>query len=229
MTRGWNDGILAELSESRAVKVNGDFTDLEKIPETFARILMGGATANLSAEDRRTFTIAGLLVPEAPSSQLEEEENEFVKLNWNNDSVRYRVPNPLMSKYYRDSLIKKFGLTSRLREDRAVPASCADLLARALPYMSFLSVINPPALINNQNASPLSQNLLPFEDNYNSALVTALKDLGYTVAQLQGPAEGKPDLYLRYEQNSETKTMAIETIMTTRPQVGSCSLWIRCC
>jgi hypothetical protein len=141
-----------------------------------------------------------------------------VELNWSNDSVRYRVPNPLMAAFYRDALKKRFGLSSHLRVGRTELTSCADLLARALPCLSFLSVIQVPTIVNGEASTPMSEDLLPFEDNYNNALVKALEELGYTVSQPQGPTDGKPDLYLRY---NSTNTMAIEAIMTTRPQVGS--------
>ena len=58
----WDSGFLSVLTKSRAIKVNGNFSDLDSIPDEFTKILVGGATAAIDADLRRMLIISGLLL-----------------------------------------------------------------------------------------------------------------------------------------------------------------------
>lgn len=65
--------------------------------------------------------------------------------------------------------------------------------------------------------SPLSKEMLPYEDNYNQALATTLRKLGYTVSTLWDARLGKTDVVVTYE---KCRTCAFECIIATRPPVS---------
>ena len=98
------------------------------------------------------------------------------------------------------------------------PSSGADLLARALPFMSFATAIdNPIPDSNGRLQSPMSAVFLPCEENYNGAMAKVLQQLNYTVSTPYNQSTGKVDLVVTL---GSKKTCAIETILATHGQVG---------
>jgi hypothetical protein len=166
---GWHEGFRGALAQSRAIRVNSKYSELANIPPVFAKVLVGGSKKAAELEDEeRALTIAGFLVPERLCC-----DEEFVAYDWTDDQVRYAVSNSMMSEYYVDKLSSEMYLQSQLIKGVDQLSSCADLLARALPFMSFSTVVDTP--IPGQDASyksPLSADQLPFEDHYNAAIST---------------------------------------------------------
>jgi hypothetical protein len=208
----WEESpFLLALNKSRAIRVNGMFSDLNEIPEEFAKVLVGGPTRDIGTDLRRALTIHGFLQPER-----QDLDQEFVELDWDKQSTRFGVANPLLASYYQSTLARCRYLRYRLRDGMETPASCADLLARALPHMSFRRVVAAPVPDRDRPLQPLSSKHLPYENNYAGALVNTLKELGYITVEPQNPSLGKVDVYVR----AGEKSYAIEIIMSTRPQSG---------
>ena len=68
--------FLGALAESRGVKVNGKYRDLDMVPTEFIQILCEGP-GQLPGDLRRELTIYGFVIP-VPESP----EKEFRKLDW---------------------------------------------------------------------------------------------------------------------------------------------------
>ena len=71
-----NTEILGYLRESRAVRVNGLYKDVNKVPREFAELLCKGSKA-LPQHVRRDLTIHGFVVPKYSGT-----EGEFQQLDW---------------------------------------------------------------------------------------------------------------------------------------------------
>jgi hypothetical protein len=112
-------------------------------------------------------TINGFLFPERQDT-----DQEFVMFDWQDATVSYGVPNPIMAEYYGDILPFEVKYYKRkLLEDKKIPDSAADLLARVLPYMTLtVAVGNPISRHDGASRSCLSKKGLPCEDDYNGAI-----------------------------------------------------------
>jgi hypothetical protein len=208
---GWDVGFLAALAKSRAIVVNSKYSKLQNIPAVFAQVLVGGAKELGELENQeRVLTIAGFLVPEPRHNA---DAAEFVPYNWASLNVRYGVSNSMMAQYYIDSYTSKMHMQSQLIAGMDAPSSCADLLARALPFMSFVDVVSSPTKVENINQSPLSADGLPFEDHYNDAIVSTLQQLKFDVCKPLSEKFGKVDVYVTLKTDV---TFGIEPIMATR-------------
>ena len=210
---GWSKGLRYFLQQSRAVRVNGLYSDLSNIPKEFALVLFGGSKTNVDLNNQeRSLAINGFSVPER-----EKAGEEFVRYDWNDPSKHYGVSNSLMAEYYGDVLPPQLGYRSHLNETDLDKIFGYDLLARALPFMSFATVIDNPIPDTNGNLQTSSSaSDLPYEDHYNAALVKVFQKLKYTVSTPQSPNKGKVDVVVTFR----NKTCAIETIMATRKMVG---------
>lgn len=179
--QGWNVGLRKEFKGSRAVRVNGSYSHVESIPEEFGLVLYGGPKfrSELNNEERR-LTINGFLFPERHNT-----DREFVMFDWHDTTVSYGVPNPIMAEYYGDILpLEVKNYKRKLVEDKKIPDSAADLLARVLPYMTFTVVVGNPITRDDVDLrSCLSKKGLPDENECNGAIVEILKNnLKYMVA-----------------------------------------------
>jgi len=209
---GWDSGLKGHMAECRAIMVNGVYSELNNIPEEFIDVVFGGSReSNRLNGKERDLTIAGFLVPERDSA-----DEEFVRYNWSEQTTRYGVANSLMAQYYSDSF-SRLGYQRDLIEFR--PKTGSDLLARALPFMTFTTVVDNVIIHDGRLKTSLSPHILPYEDHYNDALAKVFEDLGYSVSRPLN-AEGKGDLIVCFEEgNSNKKTCAIETIMAHRTLV----------
>ena len=180
-----NTEILGYLRESRAVRVNGLYKDVNKVPREFAELLCKGSKA-LPQHVRRDLTIHGFVVPKYSGT-----EGEFQELDWMTEGTEYRAANPLLSSYYFHNLKKRQNL--QVDFERSKPQHCADLLMRALPYLLFSRVVSFEA-----NTSELAKDGLPSEEQYNDAIFTTLKDMTYQPVSTKQSrnGEGNPDIAL---------------------------------
>ena len=134
----WSSGFYGALLKSRAVKVSSTYSQVVKIPNIFAHVLVGGAMAGFKLENlERKLSIAGLLAP-----MRKQGNEEFIEYDWTDTKTLYGVSNSLMAEYYYDEMSHVKHLKSGLRNGMFTPESCADLLARALPYMTLESVVD---------------------------------------------------------------------------------------
>eukprot|EP00438_Fugacium_kawagutii_P020583 Skav222338 [mRNA] locus=scaffold3497:1168:2851:- [translate_table: standard] len=196
--------ILEGLAQSRGVKVNGRFSDLEMVPMDFIEILCEGPRQLRSAEQRRELTIHGFVVPVPEAT-----DKEFRKVDWTRTNARYAVSNPILASYYRDQLEKFQGL--KVRVDPFLPVSCMDLLLRAIPYLTFAQVVGYSP--STASSSALSASNLPFEVQYNQAIINALRSFGYTADSSEDPGVGKVDVFV----NINDMTFSMEGVMAERP------------
>ena len=194
--------ILGALKKSRAVKVNGQYSNVENTPKEFVELLCGGARP-IRQDMRKERAISGFVLPKCDS------EEEFQELNWTNDDLRYRVANPLQALYYRFQLKKSCGL--ELQFEQSEPQGCADLLMRALPYMLFSKVVSFEA-----GKSELAKDCLPHEQQYNLAIHSVLQDMGYSTLapEASETGKGKPDLAVKIG----AETFIIELARSKIPQ-----------
>jgi len=222
----WGTGLRSYIRNSRAVKVNGRYSTISNIPSDFAKVLFGGPqTRQDLGENVRALTIGGFLVPERTRIG-----HEFVAYNWDKLEQRFGITNSFMAEYYGDVYVSD--LKYKREYTKKTPQTAADLIARALPFMSFATVIDNP--LPNQEGegsdeplsqstaklkSPMSSDALPYEDDYNDALAAALGNLGYTVSRPKDPTTGKTDVVVTY---GGSKTCALESLMATRPLVSYC-------
>ena len=217
---GWETGLRQYIGKSRAVRVNGQFSITANIPEEFKEVVFGGPkTRNELGAEVCSLAIWGFLVPARTNSS-----EEFVAYNWDLTTQKFGIANSLMAEYYGDIFAQEgYG-----REwTKKNPESAADLVARALPFMSFAKVVDNPIPSNESSEpmsqstttlkSPLSKNGLPYEDNYNDALAQVLDSIGYTVSRPINPATGKADVVVTYD---GSKTCTLEGIMASRPPVS---------
>jgi len=209
---GWNIGLRKAFKASRAVRVNGNFSNIENIPKEFGMVLFGGSKLMKELNGKeRDLTINGFLFPERTNS-----DEEFVLYDWTDIQVCYGISNPIMAEYYSDVLSS---YKRRLVESKKKPSSAADLLARVLPYMTFTTVVdNPIPTREGGLTNPLSREGLPYEDDYNDAIALILeKDLKYIVSRPKNPNTGKTDVVVTYDDNC---TCAIESIMAWQTLVS---------
>ena len=207
-TRDWSaEGtFLGALAESRGVRVNGKYRDLDMVPDEFIRLLCEGP-GQLSRDLRRELTIYGFVIPVAESP-----EKEFRKLDWTKSKTKYAVSNPILASYYRDELESVRGL--KVSVDPVAPANCLDLLLRAIPYLTYEYVVGHSVDATDSRAI-LSKEDLPFEDLYSAAIINALRRLGYAAGSSESPSVGKVDIFVNDKQK-----FRLEGIMATRGQKG---------
>ncbi len=116
-------------------------------------------------------------------------------MDWANTETKYRVANPLLAMYYRKVLEQRRGLSLSLAPIQ--PVSCADLLMRAIPYLTFSKVTGYPPGIRPQ--SPLSSDMLPYENQYNAAIIAVLMKLNFEAGSISSTRKGfgTPDVFVR--------------------------------
>ena len=204
-TRDWSakGTFLRALAVSRGVKVNGKYGDLDMVPTEFIQLLCEGPS-QLRGDLRRELTIHGFVIP-VPEGH----EGEFREVDWSDTTARYAVSNPILASYYRDKLESVRGL--KVSVDLA-PASCFDLLLRAIPYLTYIYVVGHLVDATDSRAI-LSQEDLPFENLYNAAIINALRRLGYGAGSSESPSMGKVDIFVNDKQK-----FRLEGIMATRTQ-----------
>mmetsp|Transcript_49627 Transcript_49627/g.120356 ORF Transcript_49627/g.120356 Transcript_49627/m.120356 type:complete len:618 (-) Transcript_49627:98-1951(-) len=209
----WSTGFRKELAESRAVVVDGRFSDLENIPREFGMVLFGGPKDKSQLNGQvRTLTINGFIFPQR-SGPVEE---EFVEFNWNMPQLKYEISNPLISQYYMDVLSPNT-FQRKWKEGLKSPESAAGLVARVLPFMSLMNVVGVPIRRDDGKLSDsLSRHGLPYEDDYNFAMGSILRDnLNYTVSTPLDGDLGKTDLIVTHGDANHYRT-GIESIMAWR-------------
>ncbi|CAJ1356538.1 unnamed protein product, partial [Effrenium voratum] len=177
--------ILGYLQKSRAVRVNGLYEDVSNVPREFVELLCKGSTT-LPHHLRRELTIYGFVLPIYSGT-----EGEFQQLDWRSEGTEYRAANPLLASYYFHNLKKRHSL--QVQFERGKPQHCADLLMRALPYLLFSQVVSFEG-----NTSELAKDGLPGEEQYNQAICTVLKDMGFQPVSTKRSrkGEGNPDIAL---------------------------------
>lgn len=206
----WDEGaILGALSESRGIRVNGEFADLQNIPEIFARILCEGPQQVTELDLRRRLAIGGFVLPASQFQPLE----EFQQYDWSNLGTKFTVANPLLAAYYRHHLQTQRNMTLSVKPRE--PNSCLDVLLRALPYLTFSKVTAFP--VGRAEESPLSANGLPFEPQYNAAIIAELQNMKYEadVVHSSREGEGKVDIFLRF---GKQRSFVLEGIMAAAGQ-----------
>ena len=92
------------------------------------------------------------------------------------------------------------------------PTSCADLLLRAVPFLSFAQVVALPGSIDGKVVSPLSAKGLPKEPRYTSAMVQVLKEQGFQAEAMDDEDRGEVDLQV----DVNGKIFAVEALMAHR-------------
>ena len=200
--------FLGALAESRGVKVNGKYGDLDMVPTEFIQLLCEGP-GQLPGDLRRELTIYGFVIPVPESS-----EKEFRKLDWTKSKTKYAVSNPILASYYRDELESARGLKVGVDPSAFQPTNGLDLLLRAIPYLTYEYVVG--RLVDaTDSRSILSQEDLPFENLYNAAIINALRRLGYGTCSSESPSMGKVDIFVNDEQK-----FRLEGIMAKRGQKG---------
>ena len=207
-TRDWSakGTFLRALAVSRSVKVNGKYGDLDMVPTEFIQLLCEGP-AQLPGDLRRELTIYGFVIPEP-----EVAEGEFREVDWTKSKTKYAVSNPILASYYRDELESARGL--KVSVDPVTPATCLDLLLRAIPYLTYKYVVGDSVDATDSRAI-LSHEDLPFEDLYNAAIINTFKRLGYRAGSSESPSVGKVDIFVNDKQK-----FRLEGIMATRGQEG---------
>ena len=207
---GWGSGLKKSLAKCRAVKVNGGFSDPMNIPSEFIEVLFGGSKLSIELNGKeRNLTIAGFLVPERDRA-----EDDFVLYDWTEVmETRFGVANSLMAEYYND-IFAFCGYEKEVTE--YPPNSGYDLLSRALPFLTFTSVVDNVLIQGEEKKYPLSFQKSPYEDHYNGALSRIFTELGYTVNQPLG-ADGKVDVIVHFTEDignpGRPRICAVETIM----------------
>ena len=207
-TRDWSakGTFLRALAVSRSVKVNGKYGDLDMVPTEFIQLLCEGP-AQLPGDLRRELTIYGFVIPEPEGA-----EGEFREVDWTKSKTKYAVSNPILASYYRDELESARGL--KVSVDPVTPATCLDLLLRAIPYLTYKYVVGDSVDATDSRAI-LSHEDLPFEDLYNAAIINTFKRLGYRAGSSESPSVGKVDIFVNDKQK-----FRLEGIMATRGQEG---------
>lgn len=128
--RAWKQGLLQHFTQSRAVRVNGKFSDVNLIPKEFAEVLFGGPKLQSELQGQeRELTISGFLVP-----QRQGMGDEFVLYDWNDPTVCYEPSNAILADYYGTFLPTLVGYKSELIDSLKIPTSATDLLGRVLPF-----------------------------------------------------------------------------------------------
>ena len=197
-----NSSLLGVLASVRAVRVNGVYKDANKIPKEFVHILCEGPRNDLAPSVRRDLTVHGFLLPSPKVHSIE----EFQPYDWHTVDAKYRVSNHIMGLYYRQVLEKQRQLTVDVDKH---PTSCADLLLRAVPFLSFAQVVALPGSIEGEVVSPLSAEGLPKEPGYTSAMVQVLKEQGFQAEAMDDEHRGKVDLQV----DVNGKIFAVKALM----------------
>ena len=197
-----NSSLLGVFASVRAVRVNGVYKDANKIPKEFVHILCEGPRNDLAPSVRRDLTVHGFLLPSPKVHSIE----EFQPYDWHAVDAKYRVSNHIMGLYYRQVLEKQRQLTVDVDKH---PTSCADLLLRAVPFLSFAQVVALPGSIGGKVVSPLSAEGLPKEPRYTSAMVQVLKEQGFQAEAMDDEHHGKVDLQV----DVNGKIFAFEALM----------------
>ena len=200
-----NSSLLGVLASVRAVRVNGVYKDANKIPKEFVHILCEGPRNDLAPSVRRDLTVHGFLLPSPKVHSIE----EFQPYDWHTVDAKYRVSNHIMGLYYWQVLEKQRQLTVDVDKH---PTSCADLLLRAVPFLSFAQVVALPGSIEGEVVSPLSAEGLPKEPRYTSAMVQVLKEQGFQAEAMDDEHRGKVDLQV----DVNGKIFAVEALMAPR-------------
>ena len=201
----WATGtILGALAESRGVKVNGDYSDLDVVPKEFIRLLCEGQGNLSDLSMRRELTIQGFVIP------VTEGNAEFHQLDWAKPDATYAVANPILASYYRHQLESFRRLKVKVKDEHFVPVNCMDLLIRAMPYLTFAQVVS--FAVDLESNSSLSVSDLPYEDQYTGAITHALQRLGYKAFAPLNPRNGKVDVLVKIEQTA----FSLECIMAKR-------------
>jgi len=135
------------------------------------------------------------LSPESENSR----DEEFVRYDWDDPESVLGVSNSILADFYakklRDNQIYNIEYTT---ED---PISGSDLLARALPFMSFADVFMPGACI-------FFKDNLQHKNYYNDAIAKQLQRFKYTVSRGEGV-----DVLVLFGDSSNVKTIAIQSIL----------------
>ena len=202
-----NSSLLGVLASVRAVRVNGVYKDANKIPKEFVHILCEGPRNDLAPSVRRDLTVHGFLLPSPKVHSIESEE--FQPYDWHTVDAKYRVSNHIMGLYYLQVLQKQRQLTVDVDKH---PTSCADLLLRAVPFLSFAQVVALPGSIDGKVVSPLSAKGLAKEPRYTSAMVQVLKEQGFQAEAMDHEDRGKVDLQV----DVNGKIFAVEALMAHR-------------
>ena len=191
----WPTGTLMEtLEQPPAICV-------KNIPDEFAEILCQGASGGLKPAVCRDLIIHGFILPSA------EKHQEFEPCDWNVVGARCGVSNPFVAAYYCDVLQKM--RHSRVDVHREV-TSCLDLLLRALPYLSFVEV-GACTMRNERIVCELSTDALPYRNQYTSAIIRVLQNLGFLAGTMR-TSSPKLDIHLLQDETM----FAIETVMAQR-------------
>jgi len=215
----WEVGLCKAFKQSRAVRVNGQFSDVENVPKEFGKVLFGGAQSmkELNGQERE-LTLNGFVFPERRDN-----DGEFISHDWTDPSVVCGTSNPVMAECCSDVLPAEVNYKRTWKSGMKIPSGAADLLARVIPHMTFATVIDNPILIgtDGQLQSPLSSEGLPYEDDYNDAITEILKtDLNCTVSNPKNPVTGKTDVVVTHDDDS---TCAVESVMAWQPAVRFCA------
>ena len=215
---GWSVGLKSHLVQCRAVRVSGGYSDPSNIPQEFGSVLFGGAKMAYELNGlERELTVAGFLFPQKKTS----DNSEFFMYDWTDDEAKYSVPNPIMASYYSD-ILPRYGTNRKFTGEMWTPNNGLDFLARAIPYLTFESVVDPPRLNEDGGLQDnLAKSGLPYEDNYNTALASIFNQFGFKVSTPLSCGQGKPGIVITYDDNK--KTCVIESIMTTQTLVSRLS------
>ena len=171
------------------------------MPKEFIQRLCEGP-GNLSKEIRRELTIQGFVIP------VSEGKDEFQRVDWTRPGATYAVANPILASYYRHQLQNFRGL--KVHVEPFVPVNCLDLLLRAIPYLTFAQVVSFAADLESN--SSLSGSDLPYEEQYNAAILHALQRLGYQASAPLTARNGKVDVLVQINQMA----FSLECIMANR-------------
>jgi hypothetical protein len=162
-----------EVLKCRAVKVNGVFSDPQKIPRAFAEVLCGGGCVVKDDATRRTLVVAGLAMPD-PSYVADAPLHGLQHFGISDAAARLVVPNSLMARYYRDKLEQDCALKVEAKISDVAEHSdvvCANVLCRVLPAMDFGQLVTGPC------SSPLSKAGFPVENAYTTVVNSRLPDV----------------------------------------------------
>jgi len=168
----------------------------------------------------RELAVDGFLTPERSNA-----EDKFVLHNWEDAKQKHGVANFLMAEHCGDMLPHELGYERQLIAGD--PCSGEDMVVRALPCMSFATVIDNPIPKNSGTGeliTPLSHSndSLPFEDDHNAAFSRILRELNCTVSTPNGTNCGKADVVITF---AGDKTCALESIMASVPGQVSAHLF----
>ena len=214
---GWDkpNSLLNFVKQSRAIKVNGGSEPTEKsfYPDVFAEILFKGPRAirpeNRTA--RKVLTVHGMIFP------IRKTNDTTSLFRYRDQDVVFGVPHPLMCTYYQREF-KKYNWKPFIQEQYSQPQDCADLLARVIPYLSFLSVVSAPitsyASAQTKDSTMSNKHNFPHEDQFQLAILKHLWKLGFETLMVMSNNDkiGRPDIVVP----SGTGTFVLELLLATR-------------